>query len=261
MFGKQERPPLPRQPKKILQTSLLLEGVTAPELTEFFPAPVSLAVGLREFVLLEGLGVRPADLLLRLAATLRRPAGGRIFHWGRDLLALSRRDLYPWRRRLALVTPLQALLPRLTVLENVSLSQTLTSTQTARTVADRHRELLSWFGLREYLGHYPGDLPARQYHLALWARELIKEPALILGVQASRAEPSDVPDLSPWLLPWLENYHANRQGAVVLAGPVLEVAYALADRVLDCRGEVWQERPLPGRDHHPLSNYLDLFSF
>ena len=44
---------------------------------------------LQEFVLLEGLTTREADLLLRLAATLRRPAAGRIFHWGRDLFALS----------------------------------------------------------------------------------------------------------------------------------------------------------------------------
>ncbi len=245
-------------PREMLQTSLLLDAVTAPELADSCPEPISLAVGLREFVLLDGLGTRSADLLLRLAATLRRPATGRIFHWGRDLFALSRQALYPWRRRLAFVSPLQSLLPRLTVLENVTLSQTLTSPDTAMAVAHQQQDLLSRLDLMEYLPRYPGELPARQYHLALWARELIKEPLLILGVMASPAEPGDSPNLAPFLLPWLEEYRTNRRGAVLLAGPVLDVTYPVADRRLDCRGNLWQEQPLPGRNHHPLMAYLNL---
>ncbi len=136
MFGKRKNGLRPQAvqkkdlPRGLLQTSVLLEAVTAPELADFCPGPVSLAVGLHEFVVLEGLTTREADALLRLAATLRRPAAGRIFHWGRDLFSLSREDLYPWRRRLALVSPFQSLLPRLTVQENVTLSQTLNSPKT-----------------------------------------------------------------------------------------------------------------------------------
>jgi ABC-type ATPase involved in cell division len=246
-------------PPESLTTSLLLAAVTAPELVNFFPDPVSLAVGLREFVLLEGLGTREADLLLRLAATLRRPASGRMLHWGQDLFALSRQALYPWRRRLAFVSPFQSLLPRLTVLENVTLSRTLISPQTPREVARQQQDLLNQFALTEYLPRYPGELPARQYHLALWARELIKEPLLILGVMAGRDEKGDTPDLALDLLPWLENYHTERRGAILLAGPVLDFTYHVADRRLDCRGDDWQEQPLPGRDNHPLISYLNLF--
>jgi ABC-type polar amino acid transport system ATPase subunit len=264
MFGKRNISPAPQQhntqdiPRGILQTSLLLEAVTATELADFCPGPVSLALGLQEFVVLEGLATREADILLRLAATLRRPATGRIFHWGKDLFALSRQALYPWRRRLAFVSPFQSLLPRLTVLENVTRSQTRTTPQTAAEVAQKQQDLLRQLALIEYLSRYPGELPTRQYHLALWARELIKGPHLILGVMAGLAEKGDAPDLAQYLLPWLADYHNQRQGAVLLAGPLLDFAHHVADRGLDCQGSIWQEQPLPGRINQPLIAYLDL---
>jgi ABC-type lipoprotein export system ATPase subunit len=263
MFGRTKitsgRRNAPVAPENLLQTSLLLEGVTTPELADFCPSPVSLAVGLSEFVLLEGLTTREADLLLRLAATLRRPAAGRIFHWGRDLFSLHRRALYPWRGQLAFVSPFQSLLPRLTVLENVTLSQTLRSAQSAAEVARQQQTLLEQLSLTEYLPRYPGELPVRQYHLALWARELIKQPRLILGILAAgQAEQCDAPDLTQYLLPWLEDYHNNRRGAVLLAGPLLDFTYHIADRHLNCRGGGWQDQPLPGRDNQPLIAYLDL---
>jgi ABC-type glutathione transport system ATPase component len=213
---------------------------------------------LEEFVLLEGLSTREADLLLRLAATLRRPAGGRIFHWGRDLFALSRRALYPWRGRLAFVSPFQSLLPRLTVLENVTLYQTLTTPRSAAAVGREHRELLEQLALSEYLSRFPRELPTRQYHLALWARELIKQPHLILGVMAGQEEPFGAPSLLPHLVPLFDDYRSQRRGAIVLAGPFLEPVHPVADRMLFCQGDHWREQPLPGRRDQPLLNYLNL---
>jgi ABC-type methionine transport system ATPase subunit len=245
-------------PQGLLQASVVLDAVTAPELAEFCPGPVSLAVGLTEFVVLEGLTTKEADSLLRLTATLRAPAKGRLFHWGRNLFALSREELYPWRRRLALVSPFQSLLPRLTVRENVTLSQILNSSKTPQETAQEQRELLMQLSLWDYLSFYPGELPLRQYHLALWARELIKEPLLILGVMPSQAEECDAPTLTEHLLPWLEKYHSKRRGAIVLAGPQLDFTYHVADRRLHCRGGQWQEQFLPGRRDEPLIKYVDL---
>jgi ABC-type lipoprotein export system ATPase subunit len=246
-------------PQGRLQDSLWLEGVEAPELAESCPGPITLSVGLREFVLLEGLSSREADALLRLAATLRRPAAGRIRHWGKDLLALSRRALYPWRMQLAFVSPFQSLLPRLTVRENVTLSQTLIASRPAAEVVKQHRGLLEQLALMDYLTSYPGELPQRQYHLALWARELIKEPRLILGVLAGQAEQGDASEVVEHLFPWLTEYHNRRQGAVLLAGPALEFAYRVADRRLECREGRWREQALPGRDNQPLLGYLKLW--
>ena len=253
-----QREATPPLPEDILQTSLILAEVAAPEFSEQCPGKISLSVGLEEGVLLEGLSAREADLLLRLAATLRRPAGGRIYHWGRDLFALTRRALYPWRRRLAFVSPFQSLLPRLTVLENVTLSQTLTTPQTAATVGQEHGELLEQLALVEYLSRFPPELPTRQYHLALWARELIKNPQLILGVLAGQEEPHGAPSLLPHLLPLFQDYRTQRRGAMLLAGPFLEPMHPVADRLLSCRGEFWREQSLPGRWDRPLLGYLNL---
>jgi len=232
-----------------------MEGVAAPELST---TPVSLAVGLQEFVLLEGLTAREADILLRLAATLRYPATGRIFHWGRDLFSLPRRALYPWRKRLAFVSPFQSLLPRLTILENITLSQTLATVRSAAEVARQHQSLLEQLSLADYLSSYPVGLPARIYHLALWARELIKQPLLILGVLAGQEELYGAPTLAPHLLPLLEDYHNNRRGAIFLAGPFLDFAHQIADRRLNYQEGLWQEQPLPGRGDQPLIAYLKL---
>lgn len=261
MFGRvklnsdRPAPPVADVPDGILQTSLLLEAVTAPELSV---GPVSLAVGLQEFVLLEGLTAREADTLLRLAATLRAPTAGRIFHWGRNLFSLPRRALYPWRQLLAFVSPFQSLLPRLTILENITLSQALAANLTAAEAARQHQPLLEQLSLTQYLSSYPVGLPARAYHLALWARELVKQPRLILGVLAGQEELYGAPVLGPQLIPLLEDYHKNRRGAILLAGPFLDLARQIADRHLNWQDGRWREQPLPGRQDQPLLAYLNL---
>ncbi len=103
-------------------------------------------------------------------------------------------------------------------------------------MAQEQRDLLTQLSLWDYLPLYPGELPLRQYHLALWARELIKEPLLILGVMPGQAEECDAPTLTEYLLPWLEDYHNSRRGAVLLAGPQLEFTYHVADRRLQLPG-------------------------
>lgn len=253
--GGETAPPLPAG---ILQASLIMSEVTAPELFQVCSRSISLTVGLEECVLLQGLSTREADPLLRLAATLRRPAEGRIYHWGRDLFALSRRALYPWRGRLAFVSPFQSLLPRLTVLENVTLYQTLTTPRSAAAVGQDSRKLLEGLDLMEFLSFYPPELPLRQYHLSLWARELIKNPQLILGVLAGQEESFGAPTLLPHLLPLFRDYRTQRRGAILLAGPFLEPVFPVADRLLSCRGEFWRDQPLPGRRDQPLLSYLNL---
>ncbi|MBM4288571.1 MAG: hypothetical protein FJ135_10580 [Deltaproteobacteria bacterium] len=243
-------------PAEVLQSSLLLENLVLPEALDSCPGPINLTVGLQEFLLIEGLSALEADVLLRTAATLRRPVAGRIYHWGRDLFALPRRSLYPWRKRLAFVSPWQSLLPRLTLLENVTLPLTLATGRSAPELGRQHQALLEQLSLAEYQSSYPGELPARVQHLALWAREMIQQPLLILGVLAGQEEVYGAPVLAPHLLPLLEDYHRQGRGAIVLAGPFLDWAYPVADRRLSCRENGWEERPLPGRRQHPLINYL-----
>lgn len=239
-------------------TSLLLANVVPGVGWETEVGPVSLALRLTEFCLLEGLAVQRADLLLRAAATLLPPLTGRILHWGEDLFALPRRQLLPRRRRLAFVSPGHALLPRLTLQENLTLAQVLTTRHRAADLGERQGRLLDQLGLTPYLGKYPRELPPRRYQLALWARELVKEPRLVLGVLAGQEEPHGAPALAPYLLPLLQDYHENSRGAILLAGPWLTMVHSLADRRLVLRDTGWQEDPLPQHHCHPLAAYLNV---
>lgn len=243
-------PPVP------LLTSLVLHEVVPTAQWSADLSLLSLTLGYTDFCLLEKVPVVLADALLRVAATLAPPLTGAIRHWGRDLSTLARRQLYPWRRRLAFVSPEHALLPRLTLAENLSLPQLLLSKRRALGGGPLPPHLVARLGLSPYLSSYPRDLPPRQYQLALWARELVKEPRLILGVLAGREAPHGAPALAPVLLPILEEYHRQRRGAILLAGPWLEVAYPLADRLIQAQGPAWQEYALPRRHGHPLPSYL-----
>ncbi|MGQ9921295.1 MAG: hypothetical protein ACUVRZ_08185 [Desulfobacca sp.] len=239
-------------------SSLLLAEVVPGPNWEPELGPVSLALGLTEFCLLEGLAVQSADLLLQTAATLLPPLTGRLWHWGEDLYALPRRQLLPRRRHLAFVSPKHSLLPRLTLQENLSLAHVLTTPHRRVDLLQRHGQLLDRLDLTAYLGYYPRDLPPRQYQLALWARELVKEPRLLLGVLAGQEEPHGAPTMAPYLLPLLQDYHKNGLGAILLAGPWLAVVHPLADRRFVLRDRGWQEEPLPRRHCHPLAAYLQV---
>ncbi len=247
---------LTASPPAPLLTSLVLQKVVPTAQWSPDLSPLSLTVGYTDFCLVEKVPVVMADALLRVAATLAPPLTGAIWHWGRDLSILARRQLYPWRRRLAFVSPEHALLPRLTLAENLSLPQMLRSKYRMRGRLQPPPDLLAQLGLTPYLNSFPRELPPRQYQLALWARELVKEPRLILGVLAGREDPHGAPALIPVLLPILEEYHQQRRGAILLAGPWLEVAYPCADHLIQAQGPAWEEHPLPRRHGHPLSAHL-----
>jgi len=252
------RPEGAPRPAARFTTSLLLADVVPGPGWKPEVGPVTLALSLTECCLLEGLAVPRADLLLRAAATLLPPLTGRILHWGEDLFALPRRQLLLRRRRFAFVSPGHALLPRLTLQENLTLAHVLTTKQRAAGLVERQGRLLDQLGLTPYLGKYPRELPPRQYQLAIWARELVKEPRLLLGVLAGQEDPHGAPALAPYLLPLLQEYHENGRGAILLAGPWLTVVHALADRRLVLREPDWQEEPLPRHHCHPLAAYLNV---
>lgn len=242
-------------PAARLTSALLLVAVVAPEL-ELLPQPFSFHLGLQEFVLLTGLGLRDADLFLRLAAHLRRPAAGQILHWGQDLFSLPRPQRYQQRGRLAFVSPFQSLLPRLTVAENLVLAKTLTTAVPPTVVLNQYQELWQRLRLTGWLDLYPRELPPLQYQLALWGRELVKDPDLILGLlphpEGSLAAFPDI--IGPVLLA----FHAQRSCALLLAGSALTFAYQAADRLVRVSPQGWQENPLPGRGGRSRLQYLTL---
>ncbi|MDD3580077.1 MAG: hypothetical protein PHW74_03530 [Desulfobacca sp.] len=241
----------------LIQHSLVLDQVILPEHPADWPCPLSLTLGLKEFLLLEGLDLAAAQQLLSLAATLQLAVQGRVLLWGQDVAAAARDDLYQRRRRLAYLAPGQVLLHRLTVLENITLPGRYFQQRSISEIIKDNSELLATLGLTPYFSCYPTELPADIYFRALWARAFLKDPELILAAPGAGAT---TPENNRLILMLLRDYREQRRGAVLLTGPGLEAFPSLADRCfrLESRGLI--EIRVPGQTAPSLTPYLLFWS-
>ncbi len=239
----------------MLRDALNLELVTLPEEAGAWPAPLSLAVGLNEVVLIEGVASGVGELLLEVAALLHSPATGRVRHWGQSAEGLPREDLYDLRRRIAYVTPRQVLLHRLTLGENIALGPCYHQGYTGAEALHEHQGLLELLELEAHLSRYPPQVSPLIYARAVWARELCKEPELILAVIAGPRRTLVAADR---LAAMLRDYLALTSAAVLLLGESLEPFYPLGHRLLRLEAGQLREQPLLRYQPRPLSSYLPL---
>jgi len=118
--------------------------------------------------------------LLNIIGTLDQPSAGKVTLAGRDVTALSERDLSEVRSRvIGFVFQMHHLLPQCSILENV-----LVPTLTGRTpggAEDRARKLLDRVGLGPRLSHRPGQLSGGECQRAAVVRALINKPQLLLA--------------------------------------------------------------------------------
>jgi ABC-type lipoprotein export system ATPase subunit len=239
----------------MLHYALNLELVTLPEAAAAWPVPLSLAVALNEVVLLEGADLATAEPLLEVAAALRSPVTGKVWHWGQDAATLPREDLYQLRSRMAYISPRQVLLQRLSLGENIALAPCYHQGYSEVEALAPHADLLEHLKLQAHLDQYPAQVSAAVYTRAVWARELLKEPELILaaisGVLATAAG-------AQILLTVLKAYLARYAAAVVLLGETLEPYYPLGHRLLRLEGGQLLEKPALEHRARPLTAFLPL---
>ena len=165
----------------MLHHALNLDLVTLPG-DAAWPAPLSLAVGFNEVVLIEGAGPAVSLPLLEVAATLQAPVAGNVRHWGRDAAMGRREKLYRLRRRIAYISPRQVLLHLITLGENIALGPCYYLGCSEAEALAPHADLLELLELQTHLSQYPPQVSAAIYDRAVWARELVKGPELILAV-------------------------------------------------------------------------------
>jgi lipoprotein-releasing system ATP-binding protein len=118
--------------------------------------------------------------LLNIIGTLDQASAGKVTLAGRDVTALSERELSEVRSRvIGFVFQMHHLLPQCSILENV-----LVPTLTGRSpdgAEDRARKLLDRVGLGPRLGHRPGQLSGGECQRAAVVRALINKPQLLLA--------------------------------------------------------------------------------
>jgi len=239
----------------MIKHCLVLNKVSLPGPQDLWPAPLDLAVGLREVVLIENIGPDESEPLGKVASTLSPPLAGEVRHWDQDAFSLPREDLYQLRRRIAYLAPGMKLLKRLTLGENIALGPSYHHGTSIRSVLDCHADLLEHLGLRPFLSLLPQDVEIKVYILALWARELIKQPELIVAVRNETWETFSVPNEGILVL---QDYLAHQGGAALVLGRSHENFYHLASRLLRFESGRLVPHPLEEHQGRPLTDFLPL---
>jgi len=238
----------------MLNYALHLDLVTLP-LNAVWPAPLSLSLAYNEVVLIEGAGPAVSSPLLEVAATLAAPVSGNVRHWGRDAATGRREKLYRLRRRIAYISPQQVLLHLLTLAENIALGPCYYQGYSETEALDLHADLLEQLELKVHLTRYPPQVSPATYDRAVWARELVKGPELILAVvSGSLATTAGAAILTEVLREYLVRYGA----AALLLGESLEAFYPLGHRLFLLEAGQLRKQTILEHRARPLTAYLPL---
>jgi glycine betaine/proline transport system ATP-binding protein len=139
---------------------------------------VSLDVHRGEIFVIMGLSGSGKSTLVRCLSRLVEPSLGEIIFQGEDLLKKSERELIEIRRhKMGMVFQHFALLPHLTVLDNVTFPLTVQGIDRA-TRERRAREIIELVGLKGREFHFPRQLSGGQQQRVGIARSLAVEPEI-----------------------------------------------------------------------------------
>lgn len=141
---------------------------------------LSLRVDKGEFVFLTGPSGAGKSTLLRLLLRQDVPTEGEMVVGGRNLAALTARQVQSYRRSLGFIFQDFKLLPRKTVLENISFVPRVLGVEPNQQQR-RTFQVLKWVGLQHRMNAYPEELSGGEQQRIAIARALVHEPPLVLA--------------------------------------------------------------------------------
>jgi ABC-type lipoprotein export system ATPase subunit len=238
----------------MLHHALNLDMVTLPGDTAW-PVPLSLAVSFNEVVLIEGAGPAVSAPLLEVASTLASPAAGHVRHWGRDAALRRREKLYRLRRRIAYISPQQVLLHLISLAENIALGPSYYLGCSEAEALGPHADLLEQLELTAHLTQNPPQVSNAIYGRAVWARELVKGPELILAAISGEFATAAG---AAMLATVLRKYRTRYGAAILLLGESLEAFYPLGHRLFLLEARQLRKQTILEHRARPLTAYLPL---
>ena len=149
-------------------------------------ADISLDIRQGEIFGIIGLSGAGKSTLVRCMNLLERPTSGTVLVDGKDMTALSERDLRLQRRKITMIFQSFNLLMQRTCLKNVCFPMEIAGVPKART-EKRAAELLDLVGLQDKANAYPAQLSGGQKQRVAVARALATEPKVLLCDEATSA--------------------------------------------------------------------------
>ena len=166
-----------------------------------------------------------------------------------------REKLYRLRRRIAYISPQQVLLHLMSLAENIALGPCYYQGCSEAEALAPHADLLEQLELKAHLTQYPTQVSNAIYGRAVWARELVKGPELILAVISGEfATTAGAAMLAIVLREYLARYGA----AALLLGESLEAFYPLGHRLLLLEAGQLRKQTILEHRARPLTAYLPL---
>ncbi|MBI5118424.1 ATP-binding cassette domain-containing protein [Candidatus Poribacteria bacterium] len=133
-----------------------------------------------EFVFVCGQAGSGKTSLLRILSLQQSPAGGRVIVDGIDVTRISRHRVPEYLRRLGVIFPDDALLPRRTLAENIAFSLELAGWRSA----DAKKETIVYLrelGLPGKASLFPNSVSENERQMLKICRALARRPAIVLA--------------------------------------------------------------------------------
>ncbi len=211
-----------------------------------------------EIFVIMGLSGSGKSTLVRCLSRLIEPTAGEVLFEGRDLLSMAERELIEVRRRkMGMVFQQFALLPHLTVLQNVAFPLEVQGVDRASRET-RAREVIELVGLKGRESYFPRELSGGQQQRVGIARSLAVEPDLwFLDEPFSALDPLIRREMQDEFLRLQSMLHKT----IVFITHDFDEAIRLADRIAIMQdGEIIQTATPEELVLHPATDYVAEFT-
>ncbi|OGK43572.1 ABC transporter ATP-binding protein [Candidatus Roizmanbacteria bacterium RIFCSPLOWO2_01_FULL_37_16] len=152
------------------------------EIVFFALKDINLTIKEGEFCSIMGPSGSGKSTLMHIIGLLDKPSSGKVFIEKKEISNLSDDEISNLRNEfVGFVFQQFNLIPKLTVLENVTLPTIYTRSALSFNPRERADEILTKFGLKEKTHSYPNRLSGGQQQRVAIARAMIMKPRLILA--------------------------------------------------------------------------------
>lgn len=215
--------------ERLAAAVVALENVTVKFGTTDRLKSVHLAVGRGETLAVMGPSGSGKSLLLKVMVGLVSPTSGVVYVDGRDLSALSTREVVSRNSRIGMLFQRNALFDSMTALENVCFPQIETLGVSEKEAIEFSKELLSSVGLAAAAERYPAEMSGGMQKRLGIARALALRPEFLLFDDPTAGLD---PITSRSIMRLIKELQVQTRATVVVVTNEVARAYQVADRML-----------------------------